>query len=716
MALSTTWAAGNTITSAWANSVDTAVNGLVAVGTAATQTAHAVLVGPITGSAAPTFRALVASDIPSLGTSQIGTGTPTASYYVDGGTGAWTALPSTTLTAAAISAALWASTTSGSANTYTASVPTAPTLTAGLEVNLIFNVANTGASTLNLNSLGAKNIYYNGAAVASGRIVTGRIYTLVYDGTQWEITSIAPLGAADLGTGTATSSYFLRGDLTWSNTLAGALTVSSGGLTISAGGAAVTGGVVVGAADTASSTSNGLWGTSTGPVLNAVSGKSVIVNVAGTAVLTVAGAAVTCAQALTVSTGGVTLTAGNLTLGTAGAASWGSSAGTGTINSANTMMANLSTGLAINVPTGKNCVVQVAGTTVATLASTGLTLASPLSVGSGGAGVSLASTGGTGQYLKQATVGGNITVGTIAMADLGTGTPSSSNYLRGDGSWQPVSAGSVALSALTAGTLGVTLNLGSQTITSTANSSWYNATGKYLQFGSGTSPTLMLGQIGTSQSDYYWSLGGYASNNTGYSAIHSGIYSADSHIHYYANSGYHLFTGALTADIGNLVLTGGAAVAGAILCNDRLQVAAATTLTNDPGSGGIYASGNIISGGSVKVGASAAVLSSPSTNVHVRQLPKVALAASSNAPVAILSTVGSWGTITIIDNQGNIVQFAISSLTLTQITTNTTYSVTTSPAAGKIGLSFNSGSGQITIWSGSGWSGYCWAAFIDNIQ
>ena len=34
--------------------------------------------------------------------------------------------------------------------------------------------------------------------------------------------------------------------------------------------------------------------------------------------------------------------------------------------------------------------------------------------------------------------GGKITSGTVAVARLGSGTPSSSNFLRGDGSWQPV--------------------------------------------------------------------------------------------------------------------------------------------------------------------------------------------------------------------------------------------------------------------------------------
>ena len=130
--------------------------------------------------------------------SQIGTGTPVSGQYVDGGTGAWTSLPAPT--DVQTSAAIYAGTLGGSVNTYTASVPTAPTLASGILVTFVVgaSLGNTGASTLNINSTGAKAIQYNGAALASGKLVAGRAYAAIYDGTQWELLTNTALVAADI--------------------------------------------------------------------------------------------------------------------------------------------------------------------------------------------------------------------------------------------------------------------------------------------------------------------------------------------------------------------------------------------------------------------------------------------------------------------------------------------------------------------------------------
>lgn len=50
----------------------------------------------------------------------------------------------------------------------------------------------------------------------------------------------------------------------------------------------------------------------------------------------------------------------------------------------------------------------------------------------------------TGSKVGPGIAAGNITTGVLAPSRMGTGTPSSANYLRGDGTWQPVSGGSFA--------------------------------------------------------------------------------------------------------------------------------------------------------------------------------------------------------------------------------------------------------------------------------
>lgn len=75
----------------------------------------------------------------------------------------------------------------GSANAYI--VTLSPALSAyqeGVSLRLKINVANTGASTVNANGLGAKTIKkQNGNAVTSGNLKAGLVYTLVYDGTSF---------------------------------------------------------------------------------------------------------------------------------------------------------------------------------------------------------------------------------------------------------------------------------------------------------------------------------------------------------------------------------------------------------------------------------------------------------------------------------------------------------------------------------------------------
>lgn len=99
----------------------------------------------------------------------------------------------------------------GAANALVATLTPAPAAyTTGMTVLLKVGAGNTntGTCTVNLNALGAKNIFYNGAALVAGAMVAGQIYRLVYDGTNFELLSptsqwIAPTYFLDTGAANA---------------------------------------------------------------------------------------------------------------------------------------------------------------------------------------------------------------------------------------------------------------------------------------------------------------------------------------------------------------------------------------------------------------------------------------------------------------------------------------------------------------------------------
>jgi hypothetical protein len=125
-----------------------------------TQTANTVFAGPTSGgAAAPAFRALVAADIPSLDASKITTGTFAKSFISS--TGAWSASEIPNLDASKITTGTFAKTFVSSTGTWAAS-----------------EIPNLDASK-----------------ITSGTMDTAR-----------------------LGSGTANSSKFLRGDSTWQDT------------------------------------------------------------------------------------------------------------------------------------------------------------------------------------------------------------------------------------------------------------------------------------------------------------------------------------------------------------------------------------------------------------------------------------------------------------------------------------------------------------------
>ena len=79
--------------------------------------------------------------------------------------------------------------TTGSSNAYVlASGLSLSAYATGQAFLIIPNFTNSGAATINVDTLGAKAITKNGTtAIVAGDIVSGQIYRLAYDGTQFQI-------------------------------------------------------------------------------------------------------------------------------------------------------------------------------------------------------------------------------------------------------------------------------------------------------------------------------------------------------------------------------------------------------------------------------------------------------------------------------------------------------------------------------------------------
>jgi hypothetical protein len=79
----------------------------------------------------------------------------------------------------------------GSSNAYTATSPSGHALAAyaaGIVYALKANHTNTGAATINIDTLGVKSIVTpSGAALVAGDLVSGGLYLLIYDGTNFQL-------------------------------------------------------------------------------------------------------------------------------------------------------------------------------------------------------------------------------------------------------------------------------------------------------------------------------------------------------------------------------------------------------------------------------------------------------------------------------------------------------------------------------------------------
>lgn len=117
---------------------------------------------------------------------------------------------------------IWAGTSTGT-NTITATASPAPTAyVTGQGYAFLAGGANTGAATLNLNSLGAKSITKDGTtALASGDIPSGTVAVVIYDGTEFQLINPAISGTVTSVALTVPAEFSVSGSpITGSGTLA----------------------------------------------------------------------------------------------------------------------------------------------------------------------------------------------------------------------------------------------------------------------------------------------------------------------------------------------------------------------------------------------------------------------------------------------------------------------------------------------------------------
>jgi hypothetical protein len=116
-------------------------------------------------------------------------------------------------------------TSGGAANAQTLTYAAAPAgYFQGQRFCFIAGFANTGAATLNVNGIGAKNIFMDGVALVGGEIVAGSVVEMVYDGTQFQITSSRAPGAFPGGF----KNWLINGDFdVWQRGAGGSAAISA---------------------------------------------------------------------------------------------------------------------------------------------------------------------------------------------------------------------------------------------------------------------------------------------------------------------------------------------------------------------------------------------------------------------------------------------------------------------------------------------------------
>lgn len=103
---------------------------------------------------------------------------------------------------------IWGGTSSGTATAYTITLtPAIAAYAAGQRFLFIANASNTGAATLNVNGMGAKNIFLQSTNVSApaGYIKINQLCEVVYDGTQFLLTQSSTEIQSNLATYIGTS-------------------------------------------------------------------------------------------------------------------------------------------------------------------------------------------------------------------------------------------------------------------------------------------------------------------------------------------------------------------------------------------------------------------------------------------------------------------------------------------------------------------------------
>ena len=151
-----------------------------------------VVTGTVISSTA--FNALTADLATGLSTTMTKDGQTTATANIPMGTFKFTGLgvgsaATDSANISQVQSSFGSFLTASGTNTITATV--SPSLTAyaiGQTFKFIAAATNTGAVTMNISALGAKSILKNGSTpLSAGELVSGSLYQIVYDGTQFQL-------------------------------------------------------------------------------------------------------------------------------------------------------------------------------------------------------------------------------------------------------------------------------------------------------------------------------------------------------------------------------------------------------------------------------------------------------------------------------------------------------------------------------------------------